>query len=37
MFFKELEPIHCVLVYCEAINPQFDDKSLHDFEDILMF
>lgn len=37
MFFKELEPIHCVRVYCEAINPWFDDKHLTDFEDILMF
>lgn len=37
MFFRELEPIHCVQLYCEAINPCFDDKHLSDFEDILKF
>lgn len=36
-FFRELEPIHCEQVYCEAINPCFDDKHLSDFKGILMF
>lgn len=37
MFFRELEPVHCVQVYCEGINPSFDDKHLSVFEEILMF
>lgn len=37
MLFRELEPTHCGQVYCEGINPSFDDKHLSDFEEILMF
>lgn len=37
MFYEELKHIRtCVQVYCEAINPCFDDKHLSDFEDLLM-
>lgn len=37
MLFRELEPMHSVQVYCELINPSFDDKHLSAFEEILMF